>query len=125
MGERDAPWVPVKRSKTVGFFLGGLRTQLEPKQGHENLEERSIGQRGCSWANDPKPIWRKAPGILGSSLAGHCAYCPPPPGPKLSQSQAHALYWSLVALWSQIPLSSLGWCLSVFISLSIQKVKER
>lgn len=43
MGERDAPWVPAKRSKTVGVFLGGLRTQLEPKQGHENLEERSIG----------------------------------------------------------------------------------
>lgn len=46
---------PVKRSKSVGFW-GGLRTQLEQKQGHGNLEERSIGQRGSSWAKDPKPL---------------------------------------------------------------------
>lgn len=31
------------------------------------------------------------------------------------QSQVPAFKWSLLALWSLIPLCSLGWCLSVFI----------
>jgi len=54
-GDREAAQGPTKRSKSAGLGRG-LRTQLEQKQGHGNLEERSIDQRGPSWAKDPKPL---------------------------------------------------------------------
>lgn len=54
-GDREAAQGPARRSKSAGFGRG-LRTQLEQKQGHGNLEERSIDQRGSSWAKDPTPL---------------------------------------------------------------------
>lgn len=53
--DREAAQGPAKRARSAGFGRG-LRTQPEQKQGHGNLEERSIDQRGLSWAKDPEPL---------------------------------------------------------------------
>lgn len=116
-GRREAAWGPAKRPETASF-LDGLRTQLEQehKTWRKGLQARGVplGQESLRLSGGGLRVLESSPCralCLLTALRLH--------GPH-SRSQDPAFTWSLLALWSQIPLCSLGWCLPVYLALNLE-----